>query len=174
VFPCTVSPGYFCLLSGRYPEIVMYVSEEESCVISLFAAMSDDMVGKCIFSPANMCSLLTASTDRFDCCWKHWTSQWGSSETDRREWDWWAIPSKIDIHSLTAPGSEAIFNGITCKHENICTLTCTQTVWVFLCIQDGSIFCALSKTTDMVEKSFLWPWFFNTREMCCSSSGEQL
>lgn len=50
---------------------------------------------ECIFFPVSVCSLFVASADSFDRRWKHWTGQWGPSETDRREWDWWAIPSKI-------------------------------------------------------------------------------
>lgn len=86
-------------LSGRESEIgIGGASPQDSCPCT---ACLLALWRKCIFFPSNVCSLFIAPTDGFDCCWKHWTGQWGSSETDRREWDWWAIPSKIfAAHSL--------------------------------------------------------------------------
>lgn len=57
-----------------------------------------------IFFPTKSCYLFVASTDCFDCCWEHRPSQWWSPETDRRERDRWAIPSKISAASQSWKG----------------------------------------------------------------------
>lgn len=61
------------------------------------------------------------------------------------------------------------------KHENLCTSTHIQREREnFLCTQRWFVFCILSKTTSVAERSFLWLFFFNTRAMCCLPSGERV
>lgn len=59
---------------------------------------------KSIFFPTKSWYLFVASTDCFDCCWEHRPSQWWSPETDRRERDRWAIPSKMSAASQSWKG----------------------------------------------------------------------
>lgn len=43
------------------------------------------------------CYLFPASPDSFDCSWKHWTSKWGATETNWREWDRWKVPGNEGV-----------------------------------------------------------------------------